>query len=84
MCVCVRACQNLLCEDPLCFGCKYFFSFIFSLNKLNVILKCMHQRDNKDKPDAQSVFSVNKNMKSYTKSRTETSGGMVDTSGCIA
>ena len=27
--------QNLLCMDTLCFGCKYFFGFMFSLNKPN-------------------------------------------------
>ena len=58
-------CQKGLCEDPLCFGRKYFFSFIFFPNKLNFILKCMHQTDNKDKLDAQSEFWVNKNMKRH-------------------
>ena len=38
-----------ICADPLSFG-----GFIFSPNKLNFILKCMHQTDNKDKLDAQS------------------------------
>ena len=74
MCVCMNACmilcQKVPCEDPLRFGCKYLFCVIFSLNKLNFIPKCMHQSSNK-----------NKNMKRYTKSMTEISGGMVDTSG---
>ena len=49
-------CQNLLCVDLLCFGCKYFFRFKFSLNKPNSVLKSTHLRDNKDKPDAQGQF----------------------------